>query len=185
LQKNTDLLLSVSELERKVNSKEVEIELECTAIIACFQPEAKDLRLILMILKMNSILEKIGNLALANTKSAEFLLDHPYSKSMIELASMAKETLSQLKNSINAFITEDVVLSKKICENDKEILGFNSKIMKRLVNEVIPDSINLENAFHLNNISKNLERIADLSTSLAEDTVFIAQGQIFKHQATG
>jgi len=182
-QKEIKLLEKVLELELLVNQKEIEIEMDCTALIACFHPEAKDLRLILMIMKMNLILEKMGNLALSNAKSARFLLQHPYNSSLIDLASMAKETINMLKNSINAFITEDVMLSKQICKNDDVVDRLNSKIFKKLVTEVIPTPPTIESAFHMNNISKNLERIADLATNLAEDTVFIAQGQIFKHNS--
>lgn len=184
IRNNPALLEEISLLEKQVNLKEIEIEQNCTNIMALYHPEARDLRSVLMVLSMNKDLERMADLAQDNACSALFLLKHPCLRTMIDLAVMAQKTIRMLRESITAFINEDPELAEQVCRLDDEVDELKIRIFKTLLTEVLPDKLSLESAFHLNNIAQNLEKIADLSTNLAEDTVFIARGIIVKHNIT-
>ncbi len=181
LEKDIDKIETIYQIEDVVNEFEIEIDHICTNLIALYHPEAKPLRTILMIMKMNNDIERMGDLAVGIARSAVFLVNHSYIRSLINLAKMAQETETMLKASINAFIDENIDLASEVCKRDAVIDNYNSDIFKALIKEIVPNKTLIESAFHVNNISKNFERIADLSTNLAESTIFIANGTIIKH----
>lgn len=181
LDRDPTRLKKVHQMELQVNQTEIEIDAVCTNLIALYHPEAKALRTILMIMKMNCDIERMGDLAVSSAKSADFLIRYPHIKPVIDLASMARETIQMYKNSISAFIQEDVELSNQVCRKDSVVDNLNSKIFMTLIKEIVPQKPLVESAFHVNNIAKNLERIADLATNLAENIIFIAEGRVIKH----
>jgi len=182
LDKEKDLLLEVIEKdEPKANNFEIDIDEFCTTLIAQFEPKAKDLRTILMILKMNNDLERVGDLSVNICESSLFLIERPLVKPLIDIPRMAGETIGMLKNSIDAFIREDAKLAKDVCENDNIVDGLNDQIMRELFTFMISDASSVERSFHLIRISQNLERIADLSTNISEDVIFMVEGKIIKH----
>ncbi len=184
LGKNKDLLKEVIEKEENdVNEMEIIIDEFCTNIIALHQPEAKDLRTVLMILKMNNDLERMGDSAVNISESAENLIDLPLVKPLTDLTKMSNETIKMVKNSITSFLNEDINLAKSVCKQDNIVDSLRDKILKELLilmgKENDPKKI--EGAFELIRIAQNLERIADLSTNLCEESVYIAIGKVMKH----
>lgn len=182
LQKETELLTEVIEQdEPKANDREIEIDEMCITLIAQFQPKAKDLRTILMVLKMNNDLERIGDLAVNICESAKFLVERPEVKPLIDIPRMADETTKMLKDGINAFINEDAILAKNVCERDNIVDGLRDQILRELVTFMTSDATTIQRSLHLIRVSHNLERIADLSTNLCEDVIFIVKGSVIKH----
>lgn len=181
LEKNNNKLLEALEYEEIINNMEIEIEEKCIEMIALFQPEARDLRTILMILKMNSDLERMGDMAVNIIGSAQFLIERPTLKQLIDLPNMARETIKMLKDSLKSFTIEDVNLAREVCKFDDVIDGYKDQITRELVTYMIADPVNIERSIHLMRITQNLERIADLCTNIAEDTVFMVQGKVIKH----
>ncbi|MCK4396897.1 phosphate signaling complex protein PhoU [candidate division WOR-3 bacterium] len=182
LQKETELLTEVIEQdELKANDSEIEIDEMCITLIAQFQPKAKDLRTILMVLKMNNDLERIGDLAVNICESAKFLVERPEVKPLIDIPRMADETTKMLKDGINAFINEDAILAKNVCERDNIVDGLRNQILRELVTFMTSDATTIQRSLHLIRVSHNLERIADLSTNLCEDVIFIVKGSVIKH----
>jgi len=167
--------------ESQINSLELEIEEMCISLIALYQPEAKDLRTIVMILKMNSDLERMGDMGVNIIGSAQFLIERPQLKQLISLPNMAKETINMMNDAMKSFVTDDVDLAKKVCVFDDVIDAYNEQIARELLTYMLADAKNIERSMHLMRISQNLERIADLCTNIAEETVFIKEGRVIKH----
>jgi len=167
--------------ENQINTLELEIEEMCISLIALYQPEAKDLRTIVMILKMNSDLERMGDMGVNIIGSAQYLIERPQLKQLISLPNMAKETINMMNDAMKSFVTDDVDLAKKVCVFDDVIDAYNEQIARELLTYMLADAKNIERSMHLMRISQNLERIADLCTNIAEETVFIKEGRVIKH----
>lgn len=184
LERDKKLLEEVIENdEKEVNEMEILIDEVCTNIIALHQPEAKYLRTVLMALKMNNDFERMGDLAVNISQSAEILIELPLVNPLNDLTKMSNETISMVKNSITSFLNEDIDLSKSVCKQDNIVDSLRDKILKELLllmgKERDPKKI--EGAFHLIRIAQNLERIADQSTNICEESVYIASGKVMKH----
>lgn len=182
LKRDRDLLLKVIEVdEPRENDLEIEIDEKGIELIARYQPQAKDLRTIVMILKMNNDLERMGDEAVNISQSAIFLIDKPLVKPLIDIPRMAEESIRMVRDSLNAFLTENPELAKEVCIRDSVVDGLRDQIWRELVTFMASDPSTIERALHLLRISRCLERVADLATNLAEDTVYIVKGEIIKH----
>ena len=173
----------VLKFEERVNQIEVEIDGKCVSLIALFQPEAKELREILMIYKINNDLERLGDQAVNIAESAAQLVGNPVILSIPELMEMKDATLKMLKNSLDAFSLEDVEAARKVCDSDNQVDEYNRMIYKHLVQLIKENPQQVDLYLHILRIARNLERIADLSTNIAENTVYLAQGKIIKHHS--
>ncbi|CUS78080.1 phosphate transport system protein [Candidatus Kryptonium thompsonii] len=182
INKDKALLLEVIQIdEPRTNEAEIEIDEMCINLIARFQPTAQDLRTIIMILKMNNDLERIADMAENISESALFLIERPMVKPLIDLPKMAEETMRMLKDSIDSFIKNDPKLAKSVCERDDVVDAYRDQILRELVTYMISDPTTIERALHLERISRNLERIADLATNIGEDVIYIVEGKVIKH----
>ncbi len=182
LKREENLLNEVIHIdEPKANRWEVDIDELCIVIIAQFEPKTKDLRTILMALKMNNDLERMGDHAVNIAESALFLIDKPPIKPLIDIPRMADESIKMLKDSIESFINEDAKLARSVCERDDIIDGLNDQIYRELITFMISNSSIIEASLHLIRISNNFERISDLATNICEDVIFMAEGKVIKH----
>ena len=177
------LLADVMVFETRVNQIELELEGKCTSTIALFQPEAKDLRLILMIYKINNDLERLGDQAVNIAESVEHLIGNPVIQELPELKEMKDAALAMLKDSLNAFAKEDVELARSVCNADNVVDDLNRRIYHHLVDLVKAEPSLTERYLHLLRVAKNLERIGDLSTNIAENTFYLAEGRVIKHHS--
>ncbi len=168
--------------EPQVNLTEIDIDEECISLIALYQPEAKDLRTILMILKINNDIERIGDLAVNISESALFLIEKPDVKPLIDIPRMADVTIKMLRDSMNAFINENSNLAKEVIKRDNIVDELQEQIIRELITFMMADPRTIERALHLIRISHNIERVADLSTNFCEDTIYIIEGKVIKHK---
>lgn len=169
----------VMALENRVNYLEMSIDALSIKLIALFQPEAKDLRRILMMYRINSDLERLGDQAVNIAESACKLSATDIEEQDIWL--MQEATLEMLSQCIKAFLTEDTEAAKAVCANDNIVDDLNRKIYTQVVQHIKADPENAEKYLHLLRIAKNLERVADLATNIAESTVYLAHGKVIKH----
>ncbi len=183
LDRDETILDQVFQLEEEINKRELEIEEEATSLIAMQKPEAKNLRVILMIIAMNNDLERMGDLAVNIAKRAQYLIQKPFIKKLINIPTMAQETLNMLRNSITSFIDEDVKLARQVCIADDIVDNLKEEIYRVLITYMVDNPNTIKRAFNLNNISSNLERIADLSTNIAEETIYMTEGRVIKHHS--
>lgn len=183
LLKKEKTLLSeiVEEDEVKANNFELELDELCIQLIAQYQPRAKDLRMILMVLKMGNDLERMADHAVNIAESSFFLIERPSVKPLIDIPNMAQITMKMLKDSIDSFIKEDEALARTVCERDDRIDGLRDQILRELITFMSSDPSTIERSIHLIRISRNLERIADLATNIGEDVIFLVKGKVIKH----
>lgn len=167
--------------EPNVNWMEVDIDAACTNIIALYHPEAKDLRTVLMLLKMNNDFERMGDAAVNMCESAMFLIERPQLKPFDHIPRMADAAIAMLKDSMKAFLDADMILARDVCKRDDIVDDFAESIFAELMTLMTNDSASIERALNIIRISHNLERIADLSTNIAEDAIFITEGKVIKH----
>ncbi len=182
-QKDKNLLKEVVEQdEPRENALEIEIDEACIQLIARYQPQAKDLRTILMLLKMNNDLERMADEAVNISESASFLVDKPEVKPLIDIPRMGEEATQMVKDSLKSLMDEDVQLARKVCERDDIVDGLRDQILRELITYMASDSSLIERSMRLIRISRSLERIADLSTNICEDVIYMAEGRIIKHR---
>jgi phosphate transport system protein len=167
--------------EPKANETEIILDELCTGMIAQYQPKAKDLRTILMVLKINNDLERIADYAVNISKSALFLIDRPQVKPLTDTPKMAEESVKMLKDSISSYINEDPVLAQNVCERDSIVDELGNKILQELITFMAAEPSTIERSLHLLKIARSLERIADLSTNICEDVIFMVEGEVIKH----
>jgi phosphate transport system protein len=171
----------VMDFEQRVNQLEMEIEDTCIMLMALFHPEAKDLRIILMIYKINNDLERLGDQAVNIAESVNMVAGNPHNSDLPELCSMMDVTLKMLRQSIISYTNEDVENARLVCRQDEIVDSYNRRITNQLVVLMKENPLQIEYYLHILRISKNLERIADLSTNIAENTVYLVQGRVIKH----
>ncbi len=167
--------------ESKANHWEIVIDELCTSLIAQYEPRAKDLRTILMILKMNNDIERMGDHAVNISQSALFLMHRdslPHPKTIEKMASIS---IKMLKDSIESFIQENVSLAQDVCERDNEVDQLQLDLLKQFINDMTENPSYIEESLHLVRIVGKLERIADLSTNICEDVMFMVEGKVIKH----
>ncbi len=178
---NEEKLKEIFLLEEKVNNKEIEIEEDVVAMIALNQPEGKNLRTVLMILKMNNDLERIGDLI---TDITNYLLrDSTFSKFIFidKLVLMSKKSLEMLKESIESFKNEDSTIAKNVCAKDDIVDKFHYELRKDIIEFISKNPDKTEQSFNYYNIIFKIERIADLATNIAEEAVYLSDGKDIKH----
>jgi len=183
VERNKEVLEKViNEYEPKMNELEIEMDEFCINLIALHQPEAGNLRTILMVLKMNNDLERIGDLAVNISESALFLIEKPPVKPLIDIPRMAEETINMLKDAVDSFINKDVNMAKSVCERDEIVDNLRDQIFRELITYMSSDPSTIERSIHLIRISRSLERIADLATNISEDVIFMVNGKVIKHR---
>jgi phosphate transport system protein len=182
MRKDSPLLTEVIEKdEPKANDSEISIEELCTTMIAQYEPRAKDLRTILMVMKMNNDLERVGDHAVNIAECSLFLIERPSLKPLLDIPRMAEESVGMLKDAIEAFIKEDALLAAMVCERDNIVDNLGQQILRELITFMGADSTTIERSMRLLNIARNLERIGDLSTNISEDVIFMVEGRVIKH----
>lgn len=173
----------IEEDERKANFKEIEIDEMCMTIIAQYSPKAYDLRVVMMILKMNNDLERMADHSVNIAESSLFLINrYEISRSKSKLISvMEKEVVRMLNDSLTALINEEKNIAKEVCRSDDIVDNLLKNIIEELVRKMIENPEYIKSSIELMNIAYNLERIADLSTNIAEDVIYMIDGKVIKH----
>lgn len=176
------LLLEVIEQDEPgENELEVEIDEACIQLIARYQPQARDLRTIMMISRMNNDLERMGDEAVNISEGALFLIKRPEVKPLIDIPKMAKEARKMVRDSLKSFMEEDTQLAKDVCQRDDIVDGLRDDVLRELITFMASDPTTIERSNHLIRISRSLERIADLSTNICEDVIYMVEGKTIRH----
>jgi phosphate transport system protein len=181
LERRSEIAEKVIENDDVVNAKEVEIDEFCLKLLALRQPAARDLRFITTAIKINYDLERIGDLAVNICERVLELNKEPQLKPYIDIPVMANTVQLMLKESLDAFIKEDVDLALKVAKDDERVDQFLDQIFRELLTYMMQDMRTISRATRVMFISKSLERIADHAVNIAELVIFTAQGKIIRH----
>lgn len=167
--------------EPKVNDYEIRLDEMCIAVVAQHQPAGKALRTIFMMANINSTLERMGDHAVTICESGLELITKPQVKQLIDIPRMGEVVKSMIGDSIRSFIEEDAALAHSVCERDDIVDGLRDQIMRELITFMSSDTTTIERALHLMKIASNLERVADLTTNICEDVIYMVKGKVIKH----
>ena len=183
LERNRDKARQVIAGDRIVDAMEVEIEEMCINLLALQQPMARDLRMLTSALKIASDLERVGDHAVNIAQSAERLVDTRPITPEPELVEMARLAREMLSDSLEAFIRGDAAAGREICKRDDRVDALHRSMFRILLTHMMEDPHSIGAGMELFLVSRNLERVADLATNIAEDVVFLVEGKSIKHHA--
>ena len=184
LKRDAKLANAVIEEDQRINILEIEIDEFGHELIALMQPTAIDLRLITMVLKLNSDLERIGDQAVNIAEKAIALSSEAPIEFHKNIPRMADLAIGMVKESLNAFVERDAQKAKSICEHDDDLDDLNDQTYTELQELVKAKPNCVSQAINFIMIAHNLERIGDLATNIAEDTIYVAQGIDIRHHIT-
>ncbi len=179
--RNMIMAEEVIKSDHKINDMEIEIDNQCIRILALYHPEAADLRTVSMIMKINNDLERIGDHAVNIAEKTIYLADKPPVKPLIDIPKMADKAIQMLQESLDAFVNKDAELAVEVCKKDDDVDALEPQIVRELVTYMISDPQTIDRSLTLILIAREIERVADLATNIAEDTYYIASGKILKH----
>lgn len=181
LERNSDIAKNVIENDDIVNAKEVEIDEFCLKLLALRQPAARDLRFITTAIKINYDLERIGDMAVNICERVLELNEEPQLKPYIDLPNMASIVELMVKESLDAFVKEDVDLALKVTRDDEKVDQLLDQIFRELLTYMIENPKTISRATRILFISKYLERMADHAVNIAELVIFMVEGKIIRH----
>ena len=182
-----DLTLAkeVSLTDERIDCWEVEIEEECQKVLALHQPVAHDLRFIIAVLKMNNELERIGDAAVHIAERVLLLAPHDIGKMPFDFVDMSHKTQAMLQKSLDALINLDEKADREVIEADAEIDAINRRIFDEIGQMLERRTHPAEAMLHLLIVARHLERIADHTTNIAEDVIYMTSGDIVRHRVKG
>jgi phosphate transport system protein len=169
--------------DHTVNQMDVDIDEACLRLLALHQPTARDLRLITTALKINADLERAGDMAQNICERAIELSLEPQLKPFIDIPRMARMTQEMLRDSLNAFVREDVDLALRVIRADEAVDSLLEQLFRELISFMVEDPQTISRALRIIFVSKYLERVADHATNIAEMVVFMVKGKSIRHLA--
>ena len=181
IERRKDIAQQVIAQDQQINSYEILIDDAVVDLLALQQPVATDLRFILAASKMNSDLERIGDHAVNIAESALQYIALEPKKPLIDITEMAQITKKMLRDAIDGFIHSDAALCHAVLKNDDVIDDLNKKVVRELIEVMRQSPAEIEHALEFIRVSRNLERVADLATNIAEDVIFMAEARVVKH----
>jgi phosphate transport system protein len=181
LQRDLRMAESVAGRDAEIDQAEVEIEEECLKTLALYQPVAIDLRLVVSALKINNDLERIGDLAVNIAHKALAFAHEPPAEIPFDIAGMWEKTQAMLRDSIDALVKLDSTLAHQVCARDDEIDQLKHEFRVRAEQLIRKDPERVAGLLRLLAVTRNLERIADCATNIAEDVIYMCDGRIVRH----
>ena len=167
--------------EARANQTEMDLEEQGTSLIAQHQPMAHELRTVLMVLHMTTDLERMADHAVNIAEAVREYIERPSPDPDAEVMRMFEATISMVDNAIRAFIDENASLGQEVCESDAVVDTLATGILVRLSASMSREPSLVPQSLALLKVAANLERIADLSTNIGEDVIYMAEGRVIKH----
>jgi len=183
---NRDIALAqrVMASDEEIDRMEVEVEEECLKILALYQPVAADLRFVVAVLKINNDLERMGDLARNIAKRVAQLANGPTVELPPEIRTMAMLAQDMVKQCLDAVVNADPTLARQVREEDDAVDEARQQIRRQILQGIKAHPEQLENLLRINSVSKHIERIADMATNVAEDVIYMVEGDIVRHRTT-
>jgi phosphate transport system protein len=166
-----------------INQLHIEIDDRCFKLLALHQPMAVDLRAIVSATKINSDLERVGDLAVNIAEAVRRYLQHPPVKELIDIPRMAEISQAMLRDSLDSYVRRDTALAQTVLDRDDELDALKTTVFRDLLDHMLVDAATIEPALDLILISRHLERIGDHATNVAEDVIFMVSARDVRHHA--
>jgi phosphate transport system protein len=181
LERDVELAHTVEERDKDIDQREVEVEEECLKILALHQPVAIDLRFIISAMKINNDLERIGDLAVNIARKAVSFIEETQMEIRFDIAGMWEKTQAMLRDSLDALVNMDAKLAADVCRRDDEVDRIKHDIRVGCEDAIRREPEQVRPLMRLLAVSRNLERIADCATNIAEDVIYMSEGRIIRH----
>jgi phosphate transport system protein len=181
IKKDAALAQSLFALDKEVDKLEIDIEEDAIALIARHQPAAGDLRFLIGAIKINNDLERISDHGVNIAQSAIRLAAQPDLKPLIDIPRMAEFSIGMLKDSLDSFVNNDPDKARAVCRSDDKVDDLKDQIFRELLTYMMEKQDSIGRAMDLILVSRNLERVADLSTNISEEEIYISEAKIVKH----
>lgn len=181
--KNAEIATEIIEIDHKIDELEITIEDMCIELIARHQPVGSDLRFLIGAIKMNNDLERMGDHSVNIADCIKYVIEGPHVAQITNIWSMAKIVNEMLRESVESFIHNDAARAQKVCERDSIVDEMRNETIRLLLTYMLEEPEKVGSAIQYLLVAKNLERIADLSTNICEDVIYIAQARVIKHHA--
>jgi len=169
--------------EGAINELQIEIDDRVVQLLALQQLMAADLRLVLAVARINNDLERIGDQAVNIAQAAQRVMRHPRVKPYVDLPRMSELAEGMMRDSLNALVQKDVELARSVLARDDQVDQLRDQIFRELLSYMMGDSSVVFPAFELILVAKNLERIGDHATNIAEDVIYMVAGHDVRHPA--
>jgi phosphate transport system protein len=176
VERNESLVQTVLAHEEEMDLLCIEIDDRCFTLLALQQPMASDLRFLVASIKINSDLERIADQAVSIALRARSLITQPEVKPLIDIPRMAALAQGMVQKSLDAFVRRDPELARRVIEGDDEVDSLRDQVFRELLVFMMADTATIPRALALILVSRNLERIADHATNIAEDVIYIVRG---------
>jgi phosphate transport system protein len=183
LERDAERAQEVIHGDHAIDALETSIEEQGFQLIALHQPMAKDLRLLFSAIRIVNDLERVGDHAVNIAQSAERLIEYPHIVPEPEIAEMARLARQMLADALSAFVRGDAPLAREVCRRDDAVDALDDSVYRILLTHMMEDPRLIGAGMELLLVSRNLERVADLATNVAEDVVFLVEGKTIKHHA--
>jgi phosphate transport system protein len=178
------LVETVLASDAAINELHIELDDRCFKLLALHQPMAVDLRAIVSAVKINTDLERVGDLAVNIAEAVRRYLQHPPVKELIDIPRMALIAQAMLRDSLDAFVRRDLQLAQAVLDRDDELDSLKTQVFRDLLTHMLRDQRTIEPSLDLILISRHLERIGDHATNIAEDVIFMVTARDVRHHAT-
>ncbi|MBI4485699.1 MAG: phosphate signaling complex protein PhoU, partial [Acidobacteria bacterium] len=173
VERNSGLIQRVLGGDQPLNALHIEVDSRCFTLLALYQPMAVDLRSIVAAVKINTDLERVGDLAINIAEAAQRYTTHPPVKKLIDIPRMATIAQAMLRDALDAFVRRDTELAQRVLNEDDRLDELKTQIFRELLTYMLQDPETIEPALDLILISRHLERIGDHATTIAEDVIFM------------
>jgi phosphate transport system protein len=178
---DTALAREVIETDNAIDLKEVEIEEDCLKILALHTPVANNLRFVIATLKINNDLERVSDLAVNIAERVLYLQKQPPVAIPFDFENMWQKSLAMVKNALDCFVSGDISLARKVCDDDDAVDAINKAMYDKVYEGIRKNPERVESFIHYLSISRHLERVADYATNIAEDVIYMIEGKIVRH----
>jgi len=185
VERRTDVAERIAASDAEINELHMEIDDRCLKLLALQQPMATDLRTIMAAQKINSDLERMGDQAVNVAQNVLKLLMHPPLRPLLTIPRMTELAENMMRDSLDAFVRRDVALARSVLQRDDEVDELKDQVFRVLLTHMMADTGTIERALTLILISRNVERIADHATNIAEDVIFMVEARDVRHRHNG
>lgn len=183
IDRDGELCEQVIEADHRVDRFELEIDEASYRLMVRHQPTATDLRFLLAVMKIVTDLERIGDSTVNICQSVRELNKEPPLKPYVDLPRMSKMVADMVRESLDALVRKDAVQAAKVCRADDDIDSLYRQVFEELMTFMVEDPTTTRRALHLLLVARNLERIADHATNVAEDVIYYVEGRDIRHSA--
>ena len=183
VERDVELVERVLSGDQPINQLHIEIDSRCFKMLALYQPMAVDLRAIVACVKINTDLERVGDLAINIAEAGRRYLRHAPVKELIDIPRMADIAHGMLRDALDSYVKRDTALAQEVLNQDDALDALKTQVFRELLTYMLQDPHTIEPSLDLILISRHLERIGDHATNIAEDVIFMVSARDVRHHA--